>query len=82
MSLPHVTICDCVTERTGVPHVFIPRDKYDALMALMAAVKDILQIARNSKTSRTNPNTTFVDTRDWEAVLAALRAAGIQIEGT
>jgi hypothetical protein len=68
-----------ITECETKDSVIISRASYEALMA---AAKNFLRIARNSKASRTNPNTTFVDTRDWEAALAACRAAGIVEEKT
>jgi hypothetical protein len=75
VNLPHITICDCVTERTGVPHVFIPCLQYDALMAAEEFVRTYMAAA-----DKTGERGSLYGR--GERILAALRAAGIQIEGT
>ena len=39
------------------------------------ALADFVRLGEHTKASRKNPNTTFVDTRDWEAALSRARAA-------
>ena len=71
MSLPHITICDCVTERTGKPHVTIPRAQHEALMAGMRAIQRYL-----AGDTSCNGGAKIM----FEKVYTQARAAGIDTE--
>lgn len=75
-SLPDITICDCVTERAGVPHVCLPLAQYKALMAA-AEVLSFYANTDNWKQEGFLGSEIEIDGGDLAfGVIAALRAAG------
>lgn len=87
MTLPHITICDCVSERERKPHVTIPRAQYEALMGAVEPFAWIGQwmFARDLPDDtpvvtihHLNGRTTSLTRGQFKAAHAALRSAGIE----